>query len=770
MYKKLFACLCVAVIAGSVGPAESANAQTVSAVETTGNQSALLAKEPSTTFGSAAGGSYQITIDPTKRYQQMDGFGGSITDSSAYVIHNSLTSAQQTALMDSLFSSTKGIGLTMLRQPMGATDFSAQGNFSYDDVAAGQTDVSLTKFSIAKDLTYTIPVLKQAFAVNPNIKVEFLPWSPPAWMKQSQTMDGGNFDDTYMPSLAQYFVLAIQAYQKQGIPIYAIAAQNEPENSNSSYPTETFSATEEATFIANDLGPALAKANLTPKILGYEHNWSDTTYPETLLGNAAAAQYLAGTSWHCYAGTPSAQSTVEAAYPSYGIWFTECSGETNGSFSGDFTWGMENLIIGATRNFAKSVTEWNIALNQNSGPTNGGCNDCYGFVTIDTSASPATVTPTTTYYLFGQANGVIPGGYRVQTNSANPGTGGIENTAFQNPDGSMVLIVFNDNGAATTVDVNWKPNNTNFTYTIPGASAITFYWTPPPVAPSVALTASPNPVSVGQSATLTATVTGSSGTPGGTVYFLYGSTEIGSATLNSSGVATFSASTKTIPSGSYAVTASYGGSSTYAAATSSPITVVVNAAATSASVTASPNPVYPGQTVTLKATVSSAAGTPAGSVAFSALGDQLGSVPLNGSGVATLAASVGGVPVGSYAVTASYGGNTQFAASSAKVTVALDTASTSTTLSAAPTSVTPPGQVTLTATVQRTQGSGIPSGTVTFYYAARELGKAALNNGVATLAAGSGGIPAGSYAITAEYSGDSSDAGSTSTPVSVTVQ
>jgi glucosylceramidase len=151
---------------------------------------------------------------------------------------------------------------------------------------SGQTDVNLTNFSISKDLTYTIPVLKEAFAVNPNIKVEMLPWSRPAWMKQSGTMNGGNFNDTYMPSPAQYFVKAIEAYQAQDIPVYAINPQDEPENSNSSYPTETFSATEEETFIASDLGPALASAGLTQKIFGYEHNWGDTTYPETLLADS----------------------------------------------------------------------------------------------------------------------------------------------------------------------------------------------------------------------------------------------------------------------------------------------------------------------------------------------------------------------------------------------------------------------------------------------------------------------------------------------------
>lgn len=420
----------------------------------------------------------------------MDGFGGAMTDSAAYLIHNKLTASQQSALMQWFFSSGSGIGLNFLRQPMGASDFSAQGNFSYDDVAAGQTDVNLTNFSIGKDLTYTIPVLKQAFAVNPKIKVEMLPWSPPAWMKASGTMNGGKFNDTYYSSLAQYFVKTIQAYQAQGIPVYSIAAQNEPENSNGSYPTETFTSSEEGTFIANNLGPALANAGLSTKIFGYEHNWDDPNYPEAILGNSGAYPYLAGTSWHCYAANPSAQSTVQAAYPNKGAWFTECSGETNGSFAGDLGYGMEYLIIGTTRNWAKAVIEWNLALDQNSGPTNGGCSNCRGFVTINDNVSPATITYNVENYVYGHAAKFVqPGAYRVETNSGAIGGGGIEDVAFQNPDGSMVLIAFNDASNSTTFDVNWSPNNTNFSYTLPAKSVATFTWNPAtggtsPAAPS----------------------------------------------------------------------------------------------------------------------------------------------------------------------------------------------------------------------------------------------------------------------------------------------
>ena len=504
----------------------SASAQTVSVYQTNPDQSLLLSQRPSVSFGSATGGASTITITPSVQYQQMDGFGASMTDSSAYLIHNKLTSAQQSTLMQWFFNSSSGIGLNFLRQPMGASDFSAQGNFSYDEVPNGQTDVNLANFSIAKDLTYTIPVLKQAFSINPSIKVELLPWSPPAWMKTSGTMNGGNFNDTYYSSLAPYFVKAIQAYQAQNIPIYSIAAQNEPENSNGSYPTESFSSGEEATFIASYLGPALSNAGLSTRIFGYEHNWNDTGYPEAILSNSGAYPYVAGTSWHCYNGNVSAQSTVAAAYPNKGNWFTECSGETNGSFSGDLAWGMENLIIGSTRNWAKGVTEWNLALDQNSGPTNGGCTNCRGFVTINDSTSPATITYNVENYIYGHAaKFVAPGAYRVESNSAAAGTGGIEDVAFKNPNGSMTLIAFNDGGSAATFDVNWYPNNTNFSYTLPAEAVATFTWTPGSVSGSGP--SAPSNLTATASSSSQINLSWAASSTSGVTYSLYRSTSSG---------------------------------------------------------------------------------------------------------------------------------------------------------------------------------------------------------------------------------------------------
>lgn len=471
----LATCLLFSGCNGSTKPTQiTSNGPTVQVVETTGDQTMLLQSQPSVTFGTGGTSSnLVITVDPSTQYQQMDGVGGSLTDSSAWLIWNKLSASQQTTLMQQLFSPTGGVGISFLRQPMGATDFSASGNYSYDDVPAGQTDVNLTNFSIAHDTTYIIPLVKQAIAINPNVKVVALPWSPPAWMKTTGTMNGGNMNTAYFPSLAQYFVDFVQGYQQQGVPIYALSVQNEPLYSSTGYPTESLAASDESNFIANNLGPALNTAGLgSIKIFGYEHNWDNTSYPEAVLGSSAA-QYVAGSSFHCYAGDPSAQSTVQTAFPAKDIWFTECSGITSSTFPGDLVWNAEHLLIGATRNWARSVSLWNLALDQNSGPKNGTCSNCRGVVTIDDSVSPSNITLNVEYYVLGHLGKfVVPGAHRIGSNTF--GAGSIEDVAFQNPDGSFVLLVLNSGSGSNTFTVS--SNGQTLNYTLPAGAVATLTW------------------------------------------------------------------------------------------------------------------------------------------------------------------------------------------------------------------------------------------------------------------------------------------------------
>jgi glucosylceramidase len=460
----------------AAAPAQAAS-PAVSVWETTTNQSQLLAQQAGSSFTS--GGSSQsqvITVDPTSTYQKMTGFGASFTDSSAWLVYKSPLRNQ---IMSKLFDPSSGIGLDFLRQPIGASDFS-QSLYSYDDMPAGQSDPSLADFSISHDDAYILPILQQALQLNPQTTVMATPWSPPGWMKSSGSMIGGSLNSGDYQYFANYLVKFLQAYQAAGVPVSYVTAQNEPEYSPSNYPGSTFTSTQEANFIANNLGPAIKAAGLNTKILAYDHNWNDPSFPETILGDSSAAQYVSGVAWHCYSGDPSAQSTVEAQYPSYGVFETECSGSQSSNpantFSDTLDWEVANLVIDGIRNYAQSVVTWNMALNPSGGPSMN-CTTCTALVTVNNSSGTAAYNAE--YYSLGQVSKFVkPGAVRIGSNTF--GSGSVQDVAFQNPDGSTALVVLNsDTSNAHTFGVS--ENGQHFDYTLPAGAVATFTW---PTAPT----------------------------------------------------------------------------------------------------------------------------------------------------------------------------------------------------------------------------------------------------------------------------------------------
>jgi uncharacterized repeat protein (TIGR03803 family) len=291
-------------------------------------------------------------------------------------------------------------------------------------------------------------------------------------------------------------------------------------------------------------------------------------------------------------------------------------------------------------------------------------------------------------------------------------------------------------------------------------------------ASSTALTAAPNPASLGQTVTLTATVSGTVGTPTGSVTFSSDGSVLGTAKLNGAGVASVSFSTAGYSVGTYPVVAGYSGDSAYNTSQSAVVSVVLNQATPTLTYTATPNPVTPPNSVDLSVTVAGADGIPTGTVTFSLNGATLGSKSLDG-GSATLTAGTKGLPYGTYPVVATYSGNPNYrSVQSAPLDVVLAKAATITALSGAPNPVTPPASITLIASVQHSGSgsSGVPTGTVTFYLQTASLGTATLNeSGEASITASTKNVPPGTYALTVKYSGDSVDAASSSTPYDVTV-
>jgi glucosylceramidase len=427
-------------------------------------------------------------VNDSVTYQQMDGMGVSLTESSAWLLFTKLTAAQRQAAMQQLFDPAAGIGISFLRQPMGASDF-VLSRYTFDDVPAGESDPDLTNFSIDHDRTYIIPALQQALTINPKIKIMASPWSPPAWMKASDSLIGGSLLPTSYTPLANYFVRFVQAYQAEGIPIYAISIQNEPASPINDYPAMPMQDSEQASFLGQNLGPALAAAGISSKVMVFD-NSMHSDFAITVLSDPRAGPAAAGTAMHCYAGDPSAGTTVHDAFPNKDVWLTECSRLTDPGTPSGFVLGQPNadVIVPMLRNYAKSFVLWNAVLDQNSGPHTGGCTTCLGLLKIDDSVSPATVSPVADYYLVGQFSKYTrPGAYQVRSDDGN--TGGVLPVAFRNPDGSIVLVAYNNTADNVSFDVPWSGKS--FNYTQPAGAVTTFVWSPATL-PAVAISMAPS--------------------------------------------------------------------------------------------------------------------------------------------------------------------------------------------------------------------------------------------------------------------------------------
>ncbi len=238
-------------------------------------------------------GAESIAVNPAVTYQEIDGFGASLTDSSAWLIHEFLTASERQAVLTDLFDPEEGIGLRYLRQPMGSSDLRLK-DYSYDDLPAGVTsDYSLAYFSIAYEEPYIIPTLQEILSINPNVKIMGSPWSPPVWMKTSGHIGGGRLKDDVYSTYANYFVRFVQAYEAHGIPIDAVTLQNEPYYEPWSYPGCRMEPADQIKLV-KVMGPAFQQNQIAAKILIWDHNWDNPNYPLTVLSDATARSYIAG--------------------------------------------------------------------------------------------------------------------------------------------------------------------------------------------------------------------------------------------------------------------------------------------------------------------------------------------------------------------------------------------------------------------------------------------------------------------------------------------
>ncbi len=467
VFSAALAALCLGGCAGVPPHAPAAMARVWM---TSGDRTRLLSEQPALVFQAAdvADGPV-IAVDAGVRYQSMVGFGAAVTDASAWLIQTKMTPPARDALIRELFGREDGgLGFSFTRVTIGASDFSLD-HYSLADTP----DPELRSFSSARMEHYVFPTVRQALAVNPDLKVMASPWSAPGWMKTTGSMIQGQLKPEYYGTYADYLTRYVRSAADHGVPTDYLSIQNEPDFEPDSYPGMRWGPQGRAEFIGRNLGPAFRSAGIETRILDWDHNWDHPEQPLGVLADPIANAHVAGVAWHCYGGDVAAQSQVRDVHPDKDVFFTECSGGNwTSDFADSFSWTMRTLIIGSTDHWARGVLMWNLALDENHGPHAGGCSDCRGVVTVDSRTG--TVERNQEYYAFGHASRFVrPGARRIS--SLEPE--GLQGVAFVNPDGERVLIVLND--AVTPVSFNVREGDRQAPAVLPSRTAATYVWRAP---------------------------------------------------------------------------------------------------------------------------------------------------------------------------------------------------------------------------------------------------------------------------------------------------
>jgi len=422
-----------------------------------------------------------VTINDATVAQTWDGFGGAFNERGWSYLS---TAALQTQALQLLFGKD-GCNFAWGRIPIGASDY-AMDRYTDDEVAAGGTDTAMASFSITRDQQKLIPYIKAALAVKSDIRFWASPWTPPTWMKTGpynpntgtshSNFDGGvmKSDAATLTAHAQYFVKWVQAFQAQGVKIDIVAPQNEP-NYEQNYPSCHWATDNFVKFVGTYLGPALATANLSTKIMDgtLSNTNGDASIGSSVLQDATAKKYIAaiGVQWGMAAANQI--STLKNLAGGIPIWLseTQCGGTIgstanapNDQAYGVATWGY---IRDAIKNGLTAYNAWNMVLD----PGGLGIDDTRkwpqnGLLIVN----GGTLTQTPAFYVFRHFSQFVDVGAKVV------GTSGGDAIGFKNPDGSIVAVMYNSGAANNSYVVSIGGKKLQFA--MPGSGWATIKFKP----------------------------------------------------------------------------------------------------------------------------------------------------------------------------------------------------------------------------------------------------------------------------------------------------
>ncbi len=469
---------------------------------------AQMASQTTTPFAGGVQTAQQIVTNPAQLYQPFLGVGSALTGSSISRLL-SLTLAQRTALFTEMFVTN---GHSTLRITLASCDFEATNGFvTYDDVA---NDTSLANFSIQSDVNIgKVQLVKEILAIQPNLFIIAAPWTPPGWTKTSgnQTLIGGTFNGLTANKTfwANYLVKAVQAWAAQGVTINSITAQNEP-NYSATYPSCMWGFSDLADFNKNYLAPALTTAGLSTEVWVGDASWGDTSTYVTDSLTGAPSNITAG-AYHAYTGTFTKQS-ADIPYSAGAKAIHQTEMRTLFSQNNDASMALMagDVVIGSIRNFARSVTLWNMALDETGAPNQNGQTGRRGVVTIQSDGS-GTITRSVEYYILSSLGRFVQRGARmIGCTSPAAGSGGtdLEAFAFLNPDNSQVVLIWNAAGSAKSMVVTDGYSGLSTPQTIPSRALEVVYFPPNAAKAALALAGTPSATSTGGPYSFTPTTSG----------------------------------------------------------------------------------------------------------------------------------------------------------------------------------------------------------------------------------------------------------------------
>ena len=393
-----------------------------------------------------------IVVDATTTKQEILGFGGALTDSTCYVL-SQLPAADREAVMHDLFSERE-MGLNVCRTCIGASDYSRTA-YTFDE--SDTPDPELKKFSIDHDKAYILPMLREVRKANPEMFLFSSPWTPPGWMKTGGSMLGGAMRKHSYEPYAKYFLKFLEGYKSEGVRIDAVTVQNEVDaDQDSRMPACIWGQEYEIEFVKDHLGPILRGAGFKTKIWVLDHNYNLWGRAMAELSDPKAYEYIDGIAWHPYVGDATAMTRVHEAFPEKNAYWTEGGPDiTAPDYATDWAkWG--EIFNGALNNWSRSITAWNLALDEKGKP-NIGPFPCGGVVTVEGGTEKGgshAISKSGQYWAFAHFSKHVKRGAKViATNGveAPPSGGLIENReskalthcGFRNPDGSMVVVLAN---------------------------------------------------------------------------------------------------------------------------------------------------------------------------------------------------------------------------------------------------------------------------------------------------------------------------------------